>query len=121
MASTGRDEEGAAALADIFGALSHPVRIRALLQFRGDAKLSASKLLDAIPDVGLGTLAYHVRQLADSGLLKPAGRIPRRGAIEHLYVLTPVGAKVATLLEELPGRLWRTASASGANAARPPP
>jgi DNA-binding transcriptional ArsR family regulator len=94
MASAGENER-AHALAQAFGALSHPVRIRALRQFERGGKLSPSGLKEAMPDVPLGTLAYHVRQLAGAGLLKPAGRAQRRGTIEHLYVLTSKGTRTA--------------------------
>ena len=99
------ENETAAALADVFGALSHPVRIRALMQFEGGAKLSPSGLKETIAEVSLGNLAYHVHQLANAGLLKPAGRVPRRGAIEHLYVLTPKGTRTAGALGELAPKL----------------
>ena len=33
----------------------------------------------------LPNLAYHVRRLADLGLLAKAGTAPRRGAIQHFY------------------------------------
>jgi hypothetical protein len=46
--------------------------------------------------------AYHVRQLADAGLLANARSLPHRGPVEHLYVLTPKGVKLAAVLNELP-------------------
>jgi len=104
MASDRGDEE-AAALAEAFGALSHPVRIRALMQFEGGARLSPTGLKETMPDVSFGTLAYHVRQLAGAGLLKPAGQVPRRGAVEHLYMLTAKGVTTAAVLSELATRL----------------
>ena len=78
MASAGENER-AHALAEVFGALSHPVRIRALRQFEGGGTLSPGGLHEAMPDVPLGTLAYHVRQLARAGLLKAAGRAHAEG------------------------------------------
>jgi DNA-binding HxlR family transcriptional regulator len=94
-----------AVIAEVLGALGHPVRVRVIGAFEEGLKLSPSRLQEAMPDVSLGTLAYHVRQLAGAGLLRRAGRVPRRGAVEHLYVLTPTGVKMSALLEELPGRL----------------
>lgn len=35
----------------------------------------------------LGNVSYHVRALASAGLLRAAGRRPRRGAVEHFYRL----------------------------------
>ena len=104
MASAGENER-AHALAEVFGALSHPVRIRALRQFEGGGTLSPGGLHEAMPDVPLGTLAYHVRQFARAGLLKAAGRAQRRGAIEHLYALTPKGKRTADVLGELASKL----------------
>jgi hypothetical protein len=54
-----------------------------------------------MPDVALGTLAYHVRQLVRAGLLSPAGRVQRRGAVEHLYLVTPKGAALLAGMEGL--------------------
>jgi DNA-binding HxlR family transcriptional regulator len=76
-----------------------------VIQFEGGGKLSPTGLKETMPDVSFGTLAYHVRQLAGAGLLKPAGQVPRRGAVEHLYMLTTKGATTAALLSELVARL----------------
>jgi DNA-binding transcriptional ArsR family regulator len=99
------DREVTERIAELLGALGHPVRVRVMGQFEEGVKLSPSRLQEAMPDISLGTLAYHVRQLAGAGLLKHAGRVPRRGAVEHLYLLTPTGAKMSALLEELPSRI----------------
>ena len=37
----------------------------------------------------LGTVSYHVRVLADQGLLRLVEQAPRRGAIEHYYAAAP--------------------------------
>jgi DNA-binding HxlR family transcriptional regulator len=88
-------------VAEVLGALGHPVRVRVIRHFDENVKLSPSRLQEAMPDVSLGTLAYHVRQLAGAGLLQHAGRIPRRGAVEHLYLLTSTGATMAAVLDDL--------------------
>jgi DNA-binding transcriptional ArsR family regulator len=95
-------------LAKALRALGHPVRIRLLSRAEEGVKLSASKAREWVPDVSLGTLAYHVRCLADAGLLRKAGLVPRRGAVEHLYLLTPLGVRLAGVVEEL-GDLPRSA------------
>lgn len=92
-------------IAEVLGALGHPVRVRVIRHFDEDVKLSPSRLHEAMPDVSLGTLAYHVRQLAGAGLLRRAGRVPRRGAVEHLYLLTSTGVTMAAVLEDLVDRL----------------
>lgn len=99
------DTDAPEGLAQVLSALGHPVRIRVIRQCQEGVKQSPSRLHGELPDVPLGTLAYHVRQLAGAGLLERAGRVTRRGAIEHMYVLSPRGCKMAELLEELPKRL----------------
>jgi DNA-binding HxlR family transcriptional regulator len=98
-------KDGTELVAEVLGALGHPIRVRVIQHFDDNVKLSPSRLHDAMPDVSLGTLAYHVRQLAGAGLLQHAGRVPRRGAVEHLYLLTSTGATMAAVLEELTNRL----------------
>jgi DNA-binding transcriptional ArsR family regulator len=88
-------------LAKALRALGHPVRIRLLSQADEGVKLSASKAQELVPGVSRGTLAYHVRCLADAGLLRKAGLVPRRGAVEHLYLLTPLGVRLAGVVEQL--------------------
>jgi DNA-binding MarR family transcriptional regulator len=48
---------------------------------------SPSELADEL-DAPLGTVSYHVRELARFGLVKLVKRTPRRGAIEHHYRAT---------------------------------
>jgi DNA-binding transcriptional ArsR family regulator len=105
LANAPTHNDGTELVAEVLAALGHPIRVRVIQQFDDDVKLSPSRLHDAMPDVSLGTLAYHVRQLAGAGLLQRAGRIPRRGAVEHLYLLTSTGATMATVLDELTDRL----------------
>jgi DNA-binding HxlR family transcriptional regulator len=95
------DDDAAVELAEALGGLAHPVRIRVLWHAEDGVKLSASKLRESMPDVPLGTLSYHVRQLASAGLLRRAGRVPRRGAVEHLYLMTPKGAALVSMVEKL--------------------
>ena len=105
LANATTEKDSTELVAEVLGALGHPLRIRVIQQFDDSVKLSPSRLHDAMPDVALGTLAYHVRQLAGAGLLQRAGRIPRRGAVEHLYLLTSTGATMAAVLDELAQRL----------------
>ena len=66
-------------------ALSHPLRVRilALLQERTASPRELAEWLDAT----LGTVSYHVRTLHESGVLELESTRPRRGAVEHFYVL----------------------------------
>jgi hypothetical protein len=40
----------------------------------------------------LGNVSYHVRELHARALLKMTKKVPRRGAIQHYYEVTPLGA-----------------------------
>ena len=56
-----------------------------------DAETVSPTILAARLDVPLGTMSYHVRCLAALELMVLVSSRPRRGAIEHLYELTPRG------------------------------
>jgi DNA-binding transcriptional ArsR family regulator len=64
-------------------ALAHPLRVR-ILGILESRVASPSEISDEI-GVPLGNVAYHVRMLADFGLVKLVRRTPRRGAVEHHY------------------------------------
>ena len=83
-----------------FAALAHPVRLRALGAFRAGER-SAVELHRLFDDsaVSLGTVAYHVRLLATTGLIERTRGIPRRGAIESRYELSARGHALAALLD----------------------
>jgi predicted transcriptional regulator len=91
--------EDASALAQVLRSLAHPIRVRALLELRNDA-LSPTELKPRLADPGLtlSTLAYHVRTLADGGMIRLAAATPRRGAMEHHYALTPLGHAMVAML-----------------------
>ncbi|HEX2233827.1 MAG TPA: helix-turn-helix domain-containing protein [Thermoleophilaceae bacterium] len=91
-------------LAPALRALGHPVPLRLMLDAQQGVELSASKAQERMPDVSLGTVAYHVRRLAAAGLLRATGHVPRRGAVEHLYVLSPLGVELSAILEQLRGQ-----------------
>jgi DNA-binding transcriptional ArsR family regulator len=67
-------------------ALSHPLRRLILEQLdqHTNGGMSPSDMADAL-EQPLGNVSYHVRQLADAGVLKLVTTKPRRGAIEHFY------------------------------------
>ena len=67
-------------------AFAHPLRLEILGALGGRASpTDLSKRLDQ----PLGTVSYHVRVLADHGLLRLVEQAPRRGAIEHYYETAP--------------------------------
>lgn len=63
--------------------LLHPVVVEVLERCERSAR-SPRQLSDAIGKP-LGAVSYHVRQLADKGLLELVETRPRRGALEHFY------------------------------------
>ena len=64
-------------------ALAHPLRVR-ILGVLQDRVASPSDLAGELK-APLGNVSYHVRILAQLGLLKLVKKRPRRGAIEHYY------------------------------------
>ncbi len=64
-------------------ALAHPLRVRILAVLQ-DRVASPSDLAEDLK-APLGNVSYHVRILAQLGLLKLVKKRPRRGAIEHYY------------------------------------
>ena len=65
--------------------MAHPLRVRILGALeKGEA--SPSELAQEL-EAPLGTVSYHVRQLAELKLIKLVKRTPRRGAVEHHYRL----------------------------------
>jgi len=64
-------------------AFSHPLRVR-ILGILENQTASPSEIADQL-GMPLGNVSYHVRILADYGLIKLVRRTPRRGAIEHHY------------------------------------
>jgi DNA-binding transcriptional ArsR family regulator len=70
----------------VIKALAHPLRVQILgvLEQRTASPNELSRELGA----PLGTVSYHVRELARFGLVKLVKKTPRRGAIEHHYRAT---------------------------------
>ncbi len=78
-------------------ALNHPLRVEILraIEVERASPVELSRRLDA----PLGVVSYHVRVLADLGLIKLVKRTPRRGAVEHHYE-----AKAPVLLDD---NVWK--------------
>lgn len=64
-------------------ALAHPLRVQILATLE-ERVASPSDLAEEL-GAPLGNVSYHVRTLADLGLLKLVRRRTRRGAVEHYY------------------------------------
>jgi DNA-binding transcriptional ArsR family regulator len=70
----------------VIKALAHPLRVQ-ILGVLEQRTASPTELADEL-DAPLGTVSYHVRELARFGLVKLVKKTPRRGAIEHHYRAT---------------------------------
>lgn len=81
-------------------AVGHPVRLRVLTRFVLDGDRSAAEVAKSL-DVSLSAISYHVRILADHGLLLADGDRSVRGAIEHLYQPAPIARKLLNAIDGL--------------------
>jgi DNA-binding transcriptional ArsR family regulator len=70
----------------VLNALGHPLRRAVLrrLEANPNGGLSPSEMAKEL-NAPLALLSYHVRVLAESGVLKLVKTRPRRGAVEHYY------------------------------------
>ena len=64
--------------------LVHPTARRVLVLCDSQTR-SPNQMAKLMGDVALGSVSYHVRQLAEKGLLVLVHTEPRRGALEHYY------------------------------------
>ena len=67
--------------------LSHPTRIALLRQFVVEREASPTTLAGRL-DLPLANVSHHVRYLRDARRIVLVRRVPRRGAVEHLYRLS---------------------------------
>lgn len=91
--------------------LMHPLRLRAYVEAITDA-VSAKDLASRL-EVPLPRMSYHVRLLADAGMLRVVRRTPRRGALEtHYRARTTLDVSNAAMERGGPeiGRLWARAT-----------
>ena len=70
--------------------MAHPMRARILAALDG-RELSPVELAGEL-EATLGVVSYHVRVLADAGVVELARTTARRGAIQHHYRLAEGGA-----------------------------
>ena len=86
--------------ASIMKVMGHPLRMRAFTE-AVKGPVSAKDLSHRF-DEPLPKMSYHVRALADAGLIKPVKRTRRRGAIEtHYRAVAPFDVD-HDILEQLP-------------------
>jgi hypothetical protein len=79
----------------------HPVRLRCIALL--EAEHSPSELADLLAGPTLGTVSYHVRMLRTYGLVFEVRTEPRRGALEHYYVRTPLATEVMKVIAPMLG------------------
>lgn len=69
-------------------ATAHPLRISVLeVLSRGGGRVLSPVELSRELELPLSNTNYHVRELAKTGMIEPAGQRPVRGATEHFYRL----------------------------------
>ncbi len=67
-------------------AIGHPYRVEMLRHFLTVGTTTPSDIARALR-LPLSSVSYHVRFLADRGIVRLAGRTQRRGAVAHHYQL----------------------------------
>ena len=82
--------------------MAHPLRVR-MLAVLNERVASPSELADELGEP-IGNVSYHMRTLADLGMVELVRTEPRRGAVEHYYR--------AVERPHLPAREWATLPAS---------
>jgi len=70
-------------------ALAHPTRVRILAAFARHETIGAAQLAREW-NVPVSAIAYHVRRLADLGVIRLVARVANRGAVEHRYEQVPI-------------------------------
>jgi DNA-binding transcriptional ArsR family regulator len=88
-------------------ALAHPLRVRLLARLR--ERIASPSELAVEVDEPIGNVSYHVRALADLGMIELVRTAPRRGALEHYYRVReePGGAFLSCSELLLDARGWR--------------
>jgi hypothetical protein len=78
---------------DLDRALTHPIRVRILSSMQKLGTSSpirfASSTKDTEHEVDLNVAAYHFGLLDGMEVIELAGRVPRRGSVEHVYRINP--------------------------------
>jgi DNA-binding transcriptional ArsR family regulator len=69
-------------------AVVNPLRLRILLVAAAHEEITPRAVATDL-QVGLGRLSYHIRYLADLGALELQRTVPIRGAVQHVYALSP--------------------------------
>lgn len=83
-------------------ALSNPKRVAVLeaLITTDGLESSPAKLAEQVGE-SLGQVSYHVRQLAEAGLIEETRTQPVRGAVQHFYRPRPGAERVVAAIAAL--------------------
>jgi len=67
--------------------VGHPTRARILRLLHEKGELSPRRAVAEFNGETLSSVSYHFRKLEKLGLIEECERVPRRGAIEHVFRL----------------------------------
>jgi DNA-binding transcriptional ArsR family regulator len=101
----------------IITALNHPLRARILATL--DDQVASPKELAQVLGAPLGTVSYHVKILAELGLIRLVKETPRRGAVEHHYQSKPRRPRTTASWDQLPKTAKRAAAEGAARVLGP--
>lgn len=95
--------EGGEVDQQLIRALAHPLRVE-ILKSLEDGPRSPKQVSSRSGEL-LGTIGYHMGVLLRCGCVELAETIPRRGAVEHVYRLTPQGGIGSRVWQDVPPSL----------------
>src|SRR3954468_18186189 len=78
-------------------AVANADRLR-ILHLMRDGKMRGPKSLAQELDATLGVVSYHIRFMAERGMLELVETRPARGAVAHYYVLSKAGHEIRKAL-----------------------
>ena len=97
------DHDEPVELADLLRNVAHPMRI-AILQHVDEIGEVSPRAFTRSHRATLATVSHHFRMLARAGLIELLRTEPRRGAVEHFYVLSACGRAVLAWMKTAPRR-----------------
>jgi predicted transcriptional regulator len=83
-AKRGKQSDGGASVGSVITALNHPIRRTILRRFLDGPPTSPVGLAREM-DGSLNLIAYHVKILAQNGVVRQVKTEQRRGALEHFF------------------------------------
>jgi DNA-binding transcriptional ArsR family regulator len=95
------DDDERVGLADLLRSVGHPMRIAILEHVDGVGEASP-RAFTKFHQATLAAASHHFRILARAGLIQLLRTEPRRGAVEHFYVLSGRGRAVLGWMKTAP-------------------